>query len=173
MGMPRKSLALAMAATLALAGWLIGCGNGETIDLTPEAVAEPSAIEPGDDVPDGPPFEFTWDEASAKAKKLDRPILAVFTQRGCGACVYLDEAVLSDRKFLAAAREKVVVAHLDVWEQANEPAMIKYEIGYTPTVVMVDKAGRVIDYYQDHLEPERMTAWMEKESSNGPAAARQ
>lgn len=112
-----------------------------------------------------PVWTGTWEDAQSQALELNRPILVIFTQPGCGPCVYLNEEVLPTQTFTEAASGRVVLAHLDVFDPDNEKLLQKYEIEFTPTLLLTDKSGTAMAYYDGGLNAEDLAEWLKEEST--------
>jgi thiol-disulfide isomerase/thioredoxin len=92
--------------------------------------------------------------ALAESAKVNKPVLVDFSGSDwCGWCIKLDNEVFSKEVFLTWARENIVLCVLDFprdrskvsQSQAlkNEAAKQKYEIKGFPTVLILDRDGKI------------------------------
>jgi len=100
-----------------------------------------------------------FEEAKKQSEKTGKPILADFSGSDwCGWCIRFDEEVFSQKKFKEYAEENLVLLLIDfpdtygdafakqsdeVKKQNNELA-VKYEVSGFPTVLFLDKNGKVL-----------------------------
>lgn len=109
--------------------------------------------------------ELKWhtnlEEAQKEAAKTGKPIFADFTGSDwCGWCIKLHKEVLSKKEFIEYAAHNLVLLEIDFpkrkkqdadVKQYNEKLMRKYGVRGFPTILLLDKDGKVINQtgYQD------------------------
>ena len=94
------------------------------------------------DFPKGSPvFEHNLSDALAKAKKDNKPVIAIFSAVWCGPCqtmkhdVYPSDAV---KPYL----DKFVWAYLDADSSSNQASMKKFGVSGIPHIEFLDKDGK-------------------------------
>lgn len=147
----------AIAAALLLA---LGCGKSEPrVGATTVAPGEGGAT-PGHGLIAHKGAEtgaWTMDLAAAKAKaaKLDLPILLDFTGSDwCGACKQMDAYVLQQQRFLAFAKDRLMLVTIDIprdwsgipeeYRKRNEDLQVQYQIAKFPTLLILDSDGSTV-----------------------------
>ena len=93
-------------------------------------------------------WQTDCDAAVAAATQADEPILMVFTQPNCVYCRRLEKQVLETPAFEAVARGRVVLAMLDISSKRHLDLLEQFGGKGTPTVVLTNPQGRMIDFYQ-------------------------
>lgn len=99
-------------------------------------------------------FMTDLETALAESVRQDKPVLVDFSGSDwCGWCIKLDREVFSKESFLTWAKENIVLCVLDFPQdkskvsrrqaQKNQIAARKYEIKGYPTVLILDKNGKV------------------------------
>lgn len=94
------------------------------------------------------------DTALAESARENKPVLVDFSGSDwCGWCIKLDREVFSKEAFLSWARKNIIFCVLDFprdkskvshrQAQKNQIAARKYEIRGYPTVLILDKNGKV------------------------------
>jgi len=117
-------------------------------------------------------WQETFEQAVAKAKMEDKPILIYFTGSDwCGPCINLDKNLFHTEKFAAFSDENLVLYTADYPrnrdlvskenKQANKQLSKKYSQTSFPTMIVIDKNGNVLgrkngtymlDYYYPFFE---------------------
>ncbi len=105
-----------------------------------------------------PAAEEAWltsvPEALAKAKKENKRVLLDFTGSDwCPPCKALHKHVLTTKEFSEFAKERLVLVELDfpfrkkqdkALKEANDRLQKEHDIKVFPTVIVLDKDGRVV-----------------------------
>ena len=99
-------------------------------------------------------WETNYEAALAKAKKLNRPVLANFTGSDwCGWCHKLRDEVFLTFKFKDWSDKRVVLLELDYPKQKklspelieqNDKLLSSYEVASYPTILFLNAEGDVI-----------------------------
>lgn len=102
--------------------------------------------------------ELKWhtnlEDAQAEAAKTGKPIFTDFTGSDwCGWCIKLHKEVLSKKEFIEYAAHNLVLLEIDFprrkkqsakVKEYNENLMRKYKVAGFPTILLLDKDGKVI-----------------------------
>jgi thiol:disulfide interchange protein len=95
-------------------------------------------------------FHGTWDEALAKAKKENKPLLVDFWATWCGPCRLMNTSTFQDKQVGAFTSDHFIAYKVDV-DQERALAS-KYNIQAMPTFVFIDAKGkelhRVMGYHK-------------------------
>lgn len=83
-----------------------------------------------------------YDEALARAKQLDRPVLIDFATTWCAPCVMMDKHVWPKPAVQEALDSKVVPLRIDLDAKSAPPLVEKYSIEYVPTILLIDAQGQ-------------------------------
>lgn len=93
-------------------------------------------------------------DAQDQAEQLDKPMILFFTATWCVPCRIMKRTVWADEQVAAAVNEHFIPVML----YANDPGMAdvfsRYNVGATPTVIITDSEGTVLDWFQGRVEKE-------------------
>ena len=98
-------------------------------------------------------WETNLDEASASARKANRPMLLEFWSVTCEPCKVLDEDVFPDER-IGAAIMKLHPVRVDVDKQPDVAR--RYSVNGTPTLLLTDSYGTELFRYTGLLPTDRM-----------------
>ncbi|WP_338360185.1 thioredoxin family protein [Yeosuana marina] len=72
--------------------------------------------------------------------------LLFFTGKWCVPCRIMKREVFADNEVMKVVNSKVIPVMIDIDNQHSKGLVKQYKIGTTPTIVIVDSQGNVIDY---------------------------
>lgn len=93
-------------------------------------------------------------EAAGAGNKL---VVIDFYQRGCGPCMHMEQDVLPDAK-VTEALDGYVPIRLNALE--NREVSLRYRIAETPTFVVIDADGRMVDRASGTYTPTEFAAFL-------------
>lgn len=115
-------------------------------------------------------WRYNFEDALKSAKSQNKPIMVDFYTDWCGWCKKLDSDTYSDPKVRAAA-EKFICVKVDA---EKESALAnKYAVAGFPTIMFLDKDGKVISKITGYLPPDKFLANINKILSTFPAPSAQ
>ncbi len=106
-----------------------------------EVVAFTQKPRPGDMRPEG--FLSNYDTALSQAKRLNKPLVAVFSASWCGPCQLMKTKVYPDPK-VRMYRDQFVWVYLDVDKDSTVSAAIRHQVRGIPSVHVVSPEGREV-----------------------------
>jgi thioredoxin-related protein len=96
------------------------------------------------DFPEGSPaFEHKLADALSKAKKEDKPVIAIFSAVWCGPCQTMKKNVYPSSQ-VKPYHSKFVWAYIDADEKGNAADMSKFNVTGIPHLEILDKDGKSI-----------------------------
>ena len=96
------------------------------------------------DFPEGSPaFEHNLSDALAKAKKENKPVIAIFSAVWCGPCQAMKKNVYPSSE-VKPFHGKFVWAYIDADEKSNSADMKKFNVSGIPHLEILDKDGKSI-----------------------------
>jgi protein disulfide-isomerase len=103
-----------------------------------------------------PSNNITWTNDIDSAKKIainsDKNIMIFFTGKWCSPCRIMKREVFADNEVKKAIDTKVVSLEINI-DNLNSEALVKqYNIGATPTTIVINPQGKVIDYAVGKVE---------------------
>ena len=104
-------------------------------------------------------------DAQEQAVQSDKPMVLFFTATWCVPCRIMKRTVWADAQVAAEVNEYFIPLML----YADDPGMTdvfnRYSVGATPTVIITDPRGNVLDWFQGQIEKEDfmnfITKWYE------------
>jgi len=97
-----------------------------------------------------PSNTIKWAENISSVQKLtndsDRNILLFFTGKWCSPCRIMKRKVFADTEVTKAINSQVTPEMIDVDDPNTKELVEHYRVGVTPTTIIIDSEGKVIDY---------------------------
>ncbi len=114
-------------------------------------------------------WETNYAQAVQKATALGRPILVEFTADWCPPCQYMKYQVLTLPGIRQVMEDRFVALRADITSptSAGVPLAQRYEIGPTPTYLVLDTQGNVLARQVGGLPEQELLAWLERVPSPG------
>lgn len=81
--------------------------------------------------------------------------LLFFTGKWCSPCRIMKREIFADNEVMKVVNSEVIPVMIDI-DNHNTKALVKhYKIGATPTIVIVDSQGNVLDYVVGKIEKKK------------------
>ncbi|SDW33843.1 protein disulfide-isomerase [Lutibacter oricola] len=80
------------------------------------------------------------------AKNSNKNVLIFFTGKWCSPCRIMKREVFADTKIMKAIQYKVIPVEVDMDDPNFEKLIKQYNISTTPTTIIIDPNGKVINY---------------------------
>lgn len=109
------------------------------------------------DRPEG--FLSSYDLALDRAKRLDKPVVAVFSASWCGPCQLMKSKVYSDPK-VRMYRDQFVWVYLDVDEDSTHSAAIRHQVRGVPSIHVLDPKGKEISRQVGATSPREFSRFL-------------
>jgi len=97
-----------------------------------------------------PSNDMVWNDDMVSAQKLadssDKNIMLFFTGEWCSPCRIMKREIFGDKEAMNAINAKVIPVEINIDDPNVEELVKHYNIGATPTTVLIDPEGNVIDY---------------------------
>ncbi len=94
------------------------------------------------------------DDALAKAKKDNKPVMVEFTGSDwCPPCIMMHEKVFSKKEFIQKASAKFILVKIDIpnsdkeLKKKNSKVLKKYQVKGVPTVILFGADGKEFDRF--------------------------
>jgi thioredoxin:protein disulfide reductase len=110
------------------------------------------------------------EEALAKAKSDNKPLLIDFGAEWCTACKELEHETFPDPSVRTEA-QRFVNLHVDMTDDEDKKVIAlkdKYKVLGLPTIIMIDKSGKEVVRFNEFVKPDKFSAAMK---CNVPNAA--
>ena len=106
------------------------------------------------DFPKGSPaFKTNYAEALKAAEVSGKPLIVIFSASWCGPCQANKKRVYPAAE-VKLYHDKFVWAYLDADDEANIPAMQKFEVSGIPHIEFLDKTGESLGHMAGGTSPE-------------------
>ena len=97
-----------------------------------------------------PSNDIAWANNITSTQKLtnnsNKNTLLFFTAKWCVPCRIMKREVFSDNEVMKVVNSEVIPVMIDIDNQNTKGLVKQYKIGATPTIVIVDSQGNVLDY---------------------------
>lgn len=109
------------------------------------------------------------ESAFAKAKKENKNLLLLFTQKYCPPCRLVKETSLVSDEFKNFSKDFILL-QLDGDMDSGDGFVKKHHLLYTPTFVFFNSDGQEIDRHIDFVSPEGFKQWWNDIKSKSPVS---
>lgn len=103
-----------------------------------------------------PPNDITWVDdvalAQEQASATGQPMILFFTGTWCVPCRVMKRQVWADDEVAGAVNGSFVPVMVDVDDSAAVEALQRYGIGATPTTIVTDSRGEVLQWHVGGLD---------------------
>jgi protein disulfide-isomerase len=97
-----------------------------------------------------PSNEIKWKNNISSIEEItnisNKNTLLFFTGKWCSPCRIMKREVFADQKVEKMVNSKVIPIMIDIDNPNTKGIVIKYKVGATPTTIIVDSNGEVLDY---------------------------
>mgnify|MGYP000147384487 CR=1 FL=1 len=106
-----------------------------------------------------PSNNIAWNNSITSVETLinksDKNTLLFFTAEWCSPCQIMKRTVFADQEVMQVVNTETTPVMIDI-DNPNTKELVKhYKIGATPTTVIVDSEGTVLDYAVGKIEKEK------------------
>lgn len=144
---PRHLNTLVAAITLVAGAGLVACGAAPATDAPTEASVEPVSSHAAH-----LSWEKSWDDAFAKARTEDKPVLVSFEAEWCVWCKKLESTTYRDSAVMDLIADSVVPLTLDVDGSGRELSDV-HGVESLPTVLVFSPDGTERGRINGYLPP--------------------
>jgi thioredoxin 1 len=97
-----------------------------------------------------PSNEIKWENNISSIEEItnisNKNTLLFFTGKWCSPCRIMKREVFADQEVEKMVNSKVIPIMIDIDNPNTKGIVIKYKVGATPTTIIVDSNGEVLDY---------------------------
>lgn len=116
-----------------------------------------------------PNNEIAWADdyssAQAMAAESDQPMVMFFTGKWCVPCRIMKRTVWADEEVESIVNAGFTPLLIDVSEPGESTdTAVRYEVGVTPTTIVADSEGNVLEYVQGAMDKSEFIALLERAS---------
>ena len=106
-----------------------------------------------------PSNNIEWDNNITSTQNLtndsDKNTLLFFTGKWCAPCRIMKREVFADNEVMKVINSQVTPVIIDI-DNPDTKALVKhYKVGATPTTIIVDSEGKVLDYAVGKIEKKK------------------
>ena len=116
-----------------------------------------------------PSNDISWTNDIKSAEKManntDKDIMIFFTGTWCSPCKIMKRQVFADDEVKKAIDAKVVSVEINIDDPNNEQLVKQYNIVATPTIIFIDREGKVIDYAVGKVEKTKFIEILEHQKT--------
>lgn len=106
-----------------------------------------------------PPNEIEWINTIASTNDLTKSAknnaLLFFTGKWCSPCQIMKRKVFADNEVEKLVNSRVTPFMIDIDDPINQAIVKHYKIGVTPTTMIVNRQGEVLEYVVGKIEKEK------------------
>jgi len=92
-----------------------------------------------------------YSAAQEQALESDKPIILFFTGKWCSPCQIMKREVWADEQVMAIVNEAFIPVTIDVDDPNAAATLNLYRVGVTPTTIITDSSGNVLQYRQGRI----------------------
>jgi protein disulfide-isomerase len=96
----------------------------------------------------------SYEAAQEQAVEAERPVLLFFTGAWCSPCQIMKRQVWADEQVMAQVNATLVPVTMDVDDPGAAEALSRYGVGATPTTIITDSTGAVLQQRQGGMSKE-------------------
>jgi thioredoxin 1 len=106
-----------------------------------------------------PSNDIEWAKNSSSAQKIAKDsgknTLIFFTGKWCAQCRIMKREVFADKEVMKVVNSEVVTVIIDIDDPKTKKLVKKYYVRVTPTTIIVDSQGKVLDYVEGKIEKKK------------------
>ncbi len=96
-------------------------------------------------------WAVNYTTAQQQAVESDKPVILFFTGKWCSPCRVMKREIWANDQVMATVNEAFIPVMIDVDDPNAASTLSRYGIGVTPTTVVTDSEGNVLQYEQGRL----------------------
>ncbi len=96
-------------------------------------------------------WAVNYTTAQKQAVESDKPIILFFTGKWCSPCRIMKREVWADEQVMATVNEAFIPVTIDVDDPNAAATLSRYGVGATPTTVITDSKGNVLQHRQGRI----------------------
>jgi thioredoxin 1 len=102
-------------------------------------------------------IEWVNDITSAQelTKNSNKKTLLFFTGKWCSPCRIMERQVFADNEVAKIINYQVTPVMIDIDNPSSKELVTYYKIGATPTTIIIDSQGKVLDFAVGKIEKEK------------------
>lgn len=108
-----------------------------------------------------------YDGAQELAVQEDKPVMLFFTGKWCSPCQIMKRQVFADEEVADSLNETFIALTIDVDAAESAAALTRYQIGVTPTTIITDSQGVVLQHETGGMSKDAFLGMLE--SLDAPA----
>lgn len=116
-----------------------------------------------------PSNEIKWKEniTSIEATKnsSDKNVLLFFTGKWCSPCQIMKREIFADKKVEALVNDNVIPIAIDIDDPKTKEIVQHFRVGATPTTIIVDSRGEVLDYAVGKIDKKKFLEMLDKSNA--------
>lgn len=117
-----------------------------------------------------PSNDIKWENNNPSIEEMtnssDKNTLLFFTGKWCSPCRIMKREVFADEEVEKIVNAKVRPILIDVDNPDSQDVIKKYKIGVTPTTIIVDSRGEVLDYAVGKIDKKKFLKMLHDSETN-------
>jgi thioredoxin 1 len=117
-----------------------------------------------------PSNDIEWAKNSTSAQKLatdsGKNTLLFFTGRWCAPCRIMKREVFADKKVMEVVNSEIIPVIVDIDNPNNKKLVKQYNVRVTPTTIIIDSQGKVLDYVEGKIEKKKFLEMLNNYETN-------
>ena len=113
-----------------------------------------------------PPNRVSWSadypEAQQQAVQSDKPMILFFTATWCVPCRIMKRTVWADEQVATEVNERFIPLMVYADDPDMDEVFSRYRVGATPTTIIMDPQGNVLEWVQGKIEKADFLNLLEK-----------
>ncbi len=113
-----------------------------------------------------PSNEIAWAEsftvAQQQAEASEKPILLFVTAEWCSPCQIMKRQVWADDQVMGAVNSAFIPVMIDMDDSGSAGILRRYGVGFTPTTIITDSAGNVLQRVGGRISQADFLLWLRK-----------
>lgn len=105
--------------------------------------------------------------AQQQSARSGKPVILFFTGTWCVPCRIMKRTVWADRDVEAVVRAGFTPVTIDVDDPGGAEAVSGYRVGRTPTLIIADPQGKILDRAEGGMGKEAFLGWLGKLKAGG------
>lgn len=103
-----------------------------------------------------------YTEAQEQAVQTDKPMILFFTATWCVPCRVMKRTVWADEKVAFQVNTRFIPLILDADDPETAELFRRYQVGATPTTIITDPQGNVLQWVHGKMEKADFLKWLRK-----------